>query len=214
MKKLMQICLCSAVVAGFAVSSQAEQKIATFNLHKAFDSYYKTIQSTAAMRQDGEEMAKEHQQMLDNLRKHNEERLKLIDKANDQAVSAEERLKSKRELDDKTAELQTEKQYLDEFDQRANVRFREKQQQRIADIVKEIQGVVSAHAKTAGYAMVVDSSAVTIAETPIFLYTSGQDDLTDSIIKELNAAAPPGSLNTNSTAGASTNLVPPVKPLK
>ncbi len=214
MKKLIKICLCSAGIAALAMNSHAEQKIATFNLHKAFDSYYKTIQSTAAMKQDGEEVAKEHQAMMDNLRKHNDERLKLVDKANDQAVSAEERQKSKRELDDKIAEMETEKQYLAEFEQRANVRLREKEQQRVTDIVKEIQGVVAAHAKAAGYSMVVDSSANSIVSTPIFLYTSGQDDMTDSIIKELNAAAPPGSLNTNAAAGFMTNSLPFTPPIK
>jgi hypothetical protein len=52
---------------------------------------------------------------------------------------------------------------------------------------------------------------------PVVLYSNGQDDLTDSIIAELNAAAPPGSLDlkTNTPSLSSTNnllnVAPPLK---
>jgi hypothetical protein len=36
--------------------------------------------------------------------------------------------------------------------------------------------------------------------TPVVLYSNGQSDMTDALIKELNAAAPPGSLDTNTPA--------------
>jgi Skp family chaperone for outer membrane proteins len=210
MKKLKQICLLSMVFACLGMSGwAAEQKIATFNLRKAFDGYYKTIQSTAALKQERDEVGKELQQMADNGQKHETEYRKLIDKANDQAISAEERDKSKKAAADKYAELENDKQYINTFDREATARLREKERQRRDDIVKEIMGVVEAHAKTAGYTMVLDPSGESANMAPVVLYTNGQDDMTDNIIKELNAAAPPGSLDTNTPAATSTTNVTP-----
>jgi Skp family chaperone for outer membrane proteins len=216
MKKLMQICLLSAGFAGLWRPAWAgDQKIATFNLRKAFDAYYKTIQSTAAMKQEVAEVDKERTQMIDNGRKHDEEWRKLIDKANDQSLSAEEREKAKKAASDKYAELETDKQYINTYDRDATVRLREKETLRRDDIVKEIVGVVAAHAKAAGYTMVLDPSGESLNKAPVVLYSNGQDDITDAIIKELNAAAPPGSLDTNApTASSSTNIIPGTKPPK
>jgi Skp family chaperone for outer membrane proteins len=92
MKKLTHIALLILGVAGFGLTSgAAEQKIAIFNLRKAFEAYYKTIQSNVALKQEASEADKERSQMIENGRKHEEDWRKLIDKANDQAVSAEQR---------------------------------------------------------------------------------------------------------------------------
>jgi Skp family chaperone for outer membrane proteins len=208
MKKLMQICLLSAGFAGLALSGwAAEQKIAIFNLRKAFDSYYKTIQSTAALKLEAAEVDKERTQMVENGRKHEDDWRKLIDKANDQSLSVEERDKAKKAAGDKYAELENDKQYINSFDREAASRLREKEHLRRDDIVKEIEGLVTAHAKTAGYTLVLDVSGESANLAPVVLYSNGQDDMTDGIIKELNAAAPPGSLDTNTPATSSSNLL-------
>jgi len=216
MKKLTLIGLLSVGLAGMGLAGRAaEQKIATFNLGKAFESYYKSIQSTVAIKQEVAEAKKEEAQMMDSARKHDEELRQLIDKANDQAVSVEERDKSKKAADDKRAELEVDKQSITEFERRAESHLRAKEDQRTADIVKEIEGVVAAHAKAAGYSIVLDSSGVSGSRVPVVLYSNGQDDMTDSIIKELNAAAPPGSLDTNAPAASSpTNLISTPAPSK
>ncbi len=75
----------------------ADQKIGTVDLKKVFDKYYKTIQSTAALKLEAADMEKERTQMMDNAERHEDRMAQtLIDKANDQAVSAEEREKSKK----------------------------------------------------------------------------------------------------------------------
>jgi outer membrane protein len=216
MKKLMLIGFLSAGLAGFGVAAwAADLKIATFNLQKAFDSYYKSIQSNLAIRQEVAEVQKEEALRLDSYKKHGEEYRQLIDKANDQAVSAAQREKSQQAAEDKRAELETDKQYLTEFEQKAKLHIQTKQEQRTTEIIKEIQGVVEAHAKAGGYTLVLDSSGLSAYHVPVLLYSNGQDDLTDSIIKELNAAAPPGSLDTNFlNAPSSNNLTIPSSPSK
>jgi Skp family chaperone for outer membrane proteins len=216
MKKLMQIGLLCLGLAGFGLpGGAAEQRIAMFNLRKAFESYYKTKQSDAALKLEVADVQKERGQMVENGRKHEEEWRKFIDKANDQAISADEREKSKQAASQKYAELESDKQSITEFDRMSNARISEKRNMRRDDIVKEIVGVLTARAKAAGYTMVLDPSGESANMVPVVLYTNGQDDLTDGIIKELNAAAPPDLLDTNAPpARSSTNVGNALNPIK
>jgi Skp family chaperone for outer membrane proteins len=85
----------------------------------------------------------------------------------------------------------------------------DKEQQRRDDIVREIRKVLDAKAKAAGYTMVLDVSGESANMVPVLLYTDGQNDMTESLIKELNSGAPPGALDTpsatNSLNSAGTN---------
>jgi Skp family chaperone for outer membrane proteins len=206
MKKFMQIGLLFAGLASFGPTGRAaEPKIATFNFQKAYDAYYKSIQSALAIKRDVTDVKKEEAQRIDIAKKHDEEYRQLIDKANDQAVSAEQRDKSKKLADDKRAELEVDRQTLSEFEQRAKLHIQTEEERRTTDIIKEIRSVVDAHAKSAGYSLVLDSSGESAYHVPVLLYSNGTDDLTESIIKELNAAAPPGSLDTNALNAPTTN---------
>jgi len=216
MKKFMQIGLLFVALAGFGLPGwAAEQKIAMFDLRKAFESYYKTKLSNVALSNEAAEVDKERTQMVENGRRHQDEYRKLIDQSVDQAVSADEREKAKQAAGQKLAELKSDEEYIRQFDQSATARIREKQSIRRDDLVKEIRGVLNAHAKASAYTLVLDISGDSANMVPVVLYTTGQDDLTDGIIKELNAAAPPGSLDTNAPAAASsanvTNTTSPIK---
>jgi Skp family chaperone for outer membrane proteins len=170
-----------------------------------FDRYYKTIQSTASLKMEAADMDKERKQMLASAEKHKEDWQKLIDKANDQAVSAEQRDKSKRDAEQKYIELETDKQNITEFDRAASQRLREKELQRRDAIVKEIRQILDADAKAGGYTMVLDPSGESQNMVPVVLFTNGQNDLTEALIKELNATAPPGALDTNSVPTSRIN---------
>ena len=176
-----------------------EQKIATVDLNKVFTRYYKTVQSTAAIRAEADDIEK----------KHKDEWQALIEKANDQAASAEARDRSTKDAKDKYAELEAEDQALTQFARRAGTRLEEKKRQRTEDIVKEILNVLAADAKAGGYTLVFDSSGASANGTPALLFSNGQNDLTDALIKELNAAAPAASLDTNSVPAASATNSPP-----
>jgi Skp family chaperone for outer membrane proteins len=182
-------------------ASAADLKIATVDLRKVFDKYYKTVQSTAGIRQEALDIDKEHKALMDNAKTDEDEWRKLIDKANDQAVSAEERDKSKKAAEEKYGQLEGDKQQITEFDRVSSSRMHDKEQQRRDDIVKEIRQVLNADAKAGGYTMVLDTSGESANMVPFVLYAHGQTDLTDALIKELNATAPPGALD----APAATN---------
>jgi hypothetical protein len=59
-----------------------------------------------------------------------------------------------------------------------------------ANILNEIKAAVAAKTKAAGYAMVFDIASETVNQTPIILYSSGENDLTSAVLAQLNAGAP------------------------
>jgi Skp family chaperone for outer membrane proteins len=68
-----------------------------------------------------------------------------------------------------------------------------------ADILKEINAAVAAKAKAAGCTLVIDIAAETINQTPMVIYSTGENDLTDAVLAQLNVGAPvnlPKSLST------------------
>ena len=72
-----------------APASAPEQKIATVDLAKSLRKFYKTVRSTQALKHEASDMEKERKDMVDAEKKQEGEWQKLIDKAEDQAVSAE-----------------------------------------------------------------------------------------------------------------------------
>jgi hypothetical protein len=75
-------------------------------------------------------------------------------------------------------------------------------------IVGEIREVVNNLARTGGYSIVFDVAAVTAYQTPIILFTNGENDLTQSVLKEINANAPAGALSSGGADTAPASAAP------
>ena len=99
--------------------------------------------------------------------------------------------KAKKPPQEKLREIKSAKQTIQEYDRASTARLREKERQRRDDIVKEIRSVLDADAKAGGYTLVLDVSGESANMAPFILFSSGVNDLTDNLIKELNAGAPP-----------------------
>src|SRR3954468_16453109 len=97
--------LAACLFLGLASDAQAQPKIATVDLRKIFEGYYKTKQADAQLRDRGTDAEKQYKGMLDDYQKANEDYKKLVESANDQAVSSEERDKRKKSAETKVLEL-------------------------------------------------------------------------------------------------------------
>src|SRR5207237_9767865 len=93
---------------------------------------------------------------------------------------------------------------LKQFDPQANVTLGEKRQRMRDNVLIEIKAAVAVKAKAAGCALVIDSAAVTPNNTQVLVYNSGDNDLTDVILAQLNAGAP-----IDVTKPATMTLAPP-----
>src|SRR5271165_4174009 len=106
MKNIFQKALVAgAILSLSATTFAADAKLGFVDLKKVFDKYYKTVQSSAAIKQEVTEIEKERKEMIDTRQRRKEEWQKLLDKANDQAVSAAERDRSKKSAEEKLMEL-------------------------------------------------------------------------------------------------------------
>lgn len=205
MKKMVLAAVVSSIVLCGTVA-RAEMKIATVDLRKIFDNYYKTKQADEILKKETDEVQKDRKDMIDKYKGLESDWKKLIDRANDQAISGDERDKAKQQAEKKLLELRETEQAVGDYDRVAQQKLFEKKKLKWDAIVGEIRQVVNAKSKSAGYNLVIDVSGDTMNNTPMVLYTDGQNDVTDMILKELNATAP-----VSTAPKADTTVTPAVK---
>ena len=194
LKKLVPGVLLISVLSG---SAFAQTKVATVNLPKVFDKYWKTEQAAALLKGRAGEMQKSLDEMVDGLKKGRAEYQKLVEDANNQAVSAEERDKRKAAAEDKLRDLKATEDSITQFDRQISVTIGEQKARMRKNLLEEIKLAIASKAKAGGYSVVVDSAAQTYSPdpsgpyyTPAVLYSDDQNDLTDAVVSQLNAGAP------------------------
>ena len=181
---------CGLLLAGSAV---AETKIGVVDLKKVFEGYWRTGQADKQLK----DRKAEFDRMLGNLeedyKKSNEELKKLVEAANDQAVSSQERDKRKLDVEKKVTDIREQENSIRNYRDTAGRELNTQMTRLRESVLREIRGTVEEKSKSAGYQRVFDVAAVSGNNTPVILYTvlSGTEvDITDSVLKSLNANAP------------------------
>ena len=181
---------CGLLLAGSAV---AETKIGVVDLKKVFEGYWRTGQADKQLK----DRKAEFDRMLGNLeedyKKSNEELKKLVEAANDQAVSSQERDKRKLDVEKKVTDIREQENSIRNYRDTAGRELNTQMTRLRESVLREIRGTVEEKSKSAGYQLVFDVAAVSGNNTPVILYTvlSGTEvDITDSVLKSLNANAP------------------------
>lgn len=184
--------------------AMAQSRIATVDLKKLFDNYWKTKQADTQLKAHGADLEKEFKAMLDDYNKGKEEAKTLTTSATDPAMSESERDKKKRDAEEKLASLKQQEDAMTKFQAQARTTIDERRRRMRDNILGEIRKVVDGKAKVGGYNLVLDSAAETVNGTPVVLYTSGENDLTDAVLSQLNLNAPAEAQDT----ATSTNTTP------
>jgi len=175
-------------------SALAQGRIATIDLSKAYNSYWKKIHAETLLKDEQTSMEKELKSMQDAAKRINEEYQKLLDSASDPAISVEERDKRKSQADDKLKQLKQKQEDMVAYRDRAQVDLTERRKSAVNRLVSEIRNVVAARAKGANYSLVLDSG-----NEAAVIYASSENDITADIIKDLNANAPASGASTDDT---------------
>lgn len=176
---------------GLAAAHGQSAKIVGIDFQKLFNSYWKTAQATNKLQVQFNDIERERNAIRQQFKKAEDEYKTLQESANDQAISAEQRDKRKKLAEEKLGELRQIEAAFQQFNQNAEVNYRETQDRMVRNIVKELRESVNAKAKGANYSLVVNLSVDAI------LYSS-MEDITDAMIKDINAKAPPGALDAKS----------------
>jgi outer membrane protein len=187
MKLLRTTILTISLLAFLSVPALAQTKIGTVDLRKLFDGYWKTRQAQIALNDRKTQLDNDDKSMRDDLKKGSDEYQKLLAQANDQALSADQRDKRKQAAADKLKQLQDSKTTIDQFERQAQITLSEQGQRMRDNILSEIKAAVTAQAKVAGYSLVIDAAAETANATTAVIYSNGENDLTDAVLKQLNA---------------------------
>ena len=191
---IIQLSLLRTVVSILALAaftstiySQESLKIATVDMSKTFESYWKTTLSNRQIKERETDFNKIEQGMVDDIKLIQEEYSRLVQSAQDPANAA-----SKREEDSKQARL---KAAANDRSLRSLTEYRQNKQRTMGEMrarlskarVDEIKEIISAKAKQGSYDLVVNSAQ---NDAALVLYTVGKNDLTKEVIEELNKEAP------------------------
>jgi outer membrane protein len=175
MKNLRLTLLTVVLLAATAFSAAAQTKIATVDMKKIFNAYWKTKQATTALENRKADLRKELKEQADGLEKAQTDYKQLLDQSNDQAISADEREKRKESAAVKAREINKSKMDLDQYQRQAEAQL------------AEIEKAVSDKAQAGGYTLVLNSAA---SELITVVYFDPKTDITEAVITQLNAGAP------------------------
>ena len=184
MKNLRLLIVTAALVA-VACSASAQTKVASVDMKKIFNAYYKTKMAQAAIDKDKVDLTKEIKDMSDALDKARANYKQILDQANDQAISADERDKRKAAATDKAKDVNSRQVAIEQYSRQAESQLSDKSQRMIANLVGEIQKAVADKAKAGGYTLVVNS-----ANNEAFVYVGTETDISTAVLAQLNAGAP------------------------
>ena len=189
-KSFLKLFLTATLVVLATDAAQAQGRIATVNLVQVFDKYYMTKESKLALQETEKDLKKELETMDEAHKKMIASCKKLVEESNDQGVSDAERQKRKKALEPKLKDLRDSEQALKDTLARSDADLKQKTGRMMEKVVTDIKRVIESKAKSGGFSYVIDSSARSLAQTEVLLFNSGENDLTQSVLDQLNAAAP------------------------
>jgi outer membrane protein len=186
--KLVSAVLLACLLSG---SAWAQTRVATVDLRKLFDNYWKTKQADSAFKDRAADLEKERKSMLEDWKKSRDDYQNFLTEANNQNLSVEERDKRKKSAEDKLKQIKEAEDNITQYDRQARSILDEQRKRMRDTIVEEIRSTVKGKATAAGCGLVVDTAAEGATGTPIVLYSNHENDLTDAVLAQLNAGAPP-----------------------
>lgn len=178
-------------------SALAQTKVATVDMQKLMENYWKSRQALAAIQDRRDQLDKDDKSMKDDLQKATDEYQQLLTQASDPAISADERNRRQQTAIQKKKQLTDRTDAIAGYEQTAQSQLNDQLQHMGEKVRAEVQSQVNATAKAGGYALVLNTAdaMVTIGTGRItvpspVVYGVSEIDLTDTVLKQLNAGAP------------------------
>ena len=201
MKHLRYTILTAVLLIATVISAGAQTKLATVDMKKLFNGYYKTKLAQTSLEGRKTELRKEIKDMADGLDKAQTDYKQLLDQTSDPAISADERAKRQQAAADKAKEINSSRAALDQFQRQAEAQLGDQSQRMSASLVGEIQKYVADQAKSGGYSVVLNSASV---ETVV--YANASNDITAAVLAQMNAGAPIDVTAPPTSSGAALNI--------
>ena len=205
--KMLKTAILSVLLLSFLsvpVLAQSQTRIATVDMQKLFNDYWKKKTAQVALDNHKAELRKEITDLSDGLTKSQADYKTLVEAANDQTLSAAEREKNRAAAQAKAKDIGDSKDSLERIQRQAEAQLADQSQCMSANLLQDLQKAISEQAKAKGFNLVLNTRTETVA------YAGTENDITADVLKQLNAGAPidvtqPASIATG-TAG--TNAAP------
>ena len=172
-----------------SAAAAAEFRIATVNLEKVFNDYYRT----KIIDKDLEDQSKLYRNYIarqaEQLRKDEEAYRQQLDASLNAALQPAERQKRQEEARQMEEALKKRRAELEQYASTRAKLLQENARKKRQQVIDEIKAEISRRAAIDGYALVLDSSGMTMNETSLVLYSIDKIDITGPVITELNRGA-------------------------
>jgi outer membrane protein len=162
MKKICVMAMVFLFAMMFAVQAKAADKIAYVDLSRIFSEYGKTKDYDKTLGDKEDAYTKEREKKVNEIKE-------LQDKTN--LLSDKEKEAKKSEIEDKVKKFQ-------EFDRQKQADLRKEQDEKMKELLKDIEEAVKQHAQKEGYSLVLNDR--------ILVYQDKSLDISDKIIEILN----------------------------
>lgn len=187
MKKYVTLsALVLSLAFGSATASAQAIKVATVDMKKVFESYYKTKDAEAKINEARNAAKKELEDRMDIAKKSLEEVKKLDEDISRPELSKDAKEQKAKVRSEKAAELQNMDREIREFQQSREKQLQEQSVRMRAGIVDDINKVVADKVKAENYDLVLDKSGPSLNGVPIVLYSRDSYEFTDSVVTALN----------------------------
>lgn len=182
---LKKILLLTVFLCAFAVSAQ--QKIAVVDMDRLFREYYKTKIVEANLKRQADIYKEYSIRLQEEIKRLRAQFIELRDASLNVVLTEASRESKRLAAKDKYAEISVKENELKNYNREKQAQLRDDQDKQRTKILNDIKAVIQNRAVLGGYNMVLDSKALSISGLPVVVYSEKAADITDSVLKELNA---------------------------
>lgn len=193
MKKALSLLMLLSLTLCALPSRAADIKIAVVDMQQVFKEYYKTKEADTRLKEVLASYQKEYQDMMADYQKSVDEAQKLRNDAQNNTLDQKVRDEKTKALQAKVQDLQNTERKIREFDQTRRKQLDDQSTRMRKNIVEEITKVINSIGARDKYNIILDKSGMSLNGTPSALYVDGVSDVSDEIIKTMNASAPKGT---------------------
>ena len=189
MKRVLMM-LILAVGLNLGQTLDAATAIGVISLEKVYNGYWKTDVENKKLKTKQEEALDRIKKLEESLRKEGTVLGNMIKAIQDPRLAAAERSKRQQQVQTKQKELQQMQDAIRGFRERTQKDLELDMRKAREQIMEEIQQIVSAEAKKRELNLVLDHAARSAAIAPIVIFTDGENDLTEEVLRQLNLSDP------------------------
>mgnify|MGYP001481088860 FL=1 len=185
---LMMLFLAVGLNLGYTLN--AATAIGVISLEKVYNGYWRTDVENKKLKAKQEEALDRIKKLEESLRKEGTVLGNMIKAMQDPRLAAAERSNRQQQVQTKQKELQQMQDAIQGFRERTRKDLELDMRKEREQIMEEIQQIVSTEAKKRKLNLVLDEAARSAAIAPIVIFTDGENDLTEEVLRQLNLSDP------------------------